>query len=186
MAYVIPKGHKLRVAVSTAYWPLIWPNPEQATLTFNTQKCAVILPLNQHPTISENIPEYHKPVTFNGKELAASESKRVVHKDYKTGITTLETREDFGRQFYESAQSDIQFIMDQQQSVHHRDPLSAKNDIKVKVDMGRENWRTTIKGHYVMTCDKDNYYLQVQWRAYQDQTLIFSKDFNDTIKRNFT
>ncbi|WP_413693168.1 CocE/NonD family hydrolase [Psychromonas sp. KJ10-2] len=185
MAYVIPKGHKLRVAVSTAYWPLIWPNPEQATLSFNTQKCSITVPLNQHPTISENIPAYDKPVTFDGKELAASESKRVVHKDYKTGITTLETREDFGCQFYESAQSDIQFIMDQQQSVHHSDPLSAKNEIKVQVDMGREGWRTTIKGHYVMTCDKENFYLQVQWQAYQDQTLIFSKYFNDTIKRNF-
>ena len=186
MAYVIPKGHKLRVAVSTAYWPLIWPNPEQATLTFNTQQCTVSIPLNEHPVPSEAIPAYDTPVTFDGTELAPSESKRIVHRDYKTGMTTIETREDFGRQFYASAQSDIQFIMDQQQSVHHHDPLTAKNDIRVQVDMGREGWRTTIKGHYQMTCDKDNYYLQVNWQAYQDQTLIFSKDFNDTIKRNFT
>jgi len=186
MAYVVPKGHKLRISISTAYWPLIWPNPDQATLTFNTDKCSLNVPLNNNPTTTDRIPAYDKPVTFDGEELAPSAGKRVVHKDYKTGITTIETREDFGKQFYQSAQSDIQFVMDQQQSIHQSDPLSAKNDIKVQVDMGREGWRTTLKGHYLMTCDKDNFYIQVRWQAYHDQTLIFSKDFSDRIQRNFT
>src|SRR6202034_36980 len=29
---VFPAGHKVRVAISTAYWPMIWPSPETATL----------------------------------------------------------------------------------------------------------------------------------------------------------
>ncbi len=31
--YEIPAGHKLRLAVSTAYFPLIWPAPKNAKLT---------------------------------------------------------------------------------------------------------------------------------------------------------
>ena len=31
--YVFAPGHRLRLAISTAYWPLIWPAPERATLT---------------------------------------------------------------------------------------------------------------------------------------------------------
>jgi len=27
-----PAGHKVRLALSTAYWPMIWPSPEKATL----------------------------------------------------------------------------------------------------------------------------------------------------------
>jgi predicted acyl esterase len=27
-----PAGHRLRVSISTAYWPLIWPSPERTTL----------------------------------------------------------------------------------------------------------------------------------------------------------
>lgn len=186
MAYVIPKGHRLRVSISTAYWPLIWPNPEQATLSINTEKCSFTIPLNNNPTLTDRVPAYDQPITFDGKELSPSVSKRIVHKDYKTGITTIETQEDFGKQFYQSAQSDIQFVMDQLQSVHQSDPLSAKNEITVKVDMGRDGWRTNIKGHYVMTCDKDNFYIQIHWQAYHEGALIFNKDFSDTIKRNFT
>jgi uncharacterized protein len=29
---VFPASHKVRLAPSTAYWPMIWPSPEKATL----------------------------------------------------------------------------------------------------------------------------------------------------------
>jgi predicted acyl esterase len=30
---VFPPGHRVRLALSTAYWPMIWPSPEKATLS---------------------------------------------------------------------------------------------------------------------------------------------------------
>ena len=30
---VIPAGHRIRLALSTSYWPMIWPAPERATVT---------------------------------------------------------------------------------------------------------------------------------------------------------
>src|ERR1700730_12112092 len=30
---VFPPGHKVRLAISTAYWPMIWPSPETATVS---------------------------------------------------------------------------------------------------------------------------------------------------------
>src|SRR5262249_16256287 len=30
--WVFPPGHRIRLALSTAYWPMIWPAPELATL----------------------------------------------------------------------------------------------------------------------------------------------------------
>jgi len=186
MAYIIPAGHKLRIAISTAYWPLVWPNAEQATLSFKSARCSIKVPLNNTPTPAKHIPEYDQAVDFDGKALRDAESKRVVHKDYKNGMTTLETYEDFGKQLYHSSQSDIEFVMHQQQSVHQNDPLSAKNDMTLTVKMGRDNWRTTIKARYLMTCDKHNFFINVSWQAYHDQTLVFTKDFNETITRNFT
>jgi uncharacterized protein len=32
MGSVFPPGHKVRLAISTDYWPMIWPSPETATL----------------------------------------------------------------------------------------------------------------------------------------------------------
>jgi predicted acyl esterase len=42
---IFPSGHKVRLAISTAYWPMIWPGPEAATV----QIFAGTLDLPQRP-----------------------------------------------------------------------------------------------------------------------------------------
>jgi putative CocE/NonD family hydrolase len=38
-------GHRIRVAISSGYWPLIWPSPEWATLTIGAGESKLILPV---------------------------------------------------------------------------------------------------------------------------------------------
>lgn len=185
MAYVVPKGHKVRIAVSTSYWPLIWPCAEDATLTLYPSQCSVSIPLNDSPVASELVPSYDKPVRFDGQVMRAPSSKRVVHRDYKTGVSTLETVEDFGCQYFNSSQSEIDFTIEQSMSVHPQDPLSAKNDLRLCVAMGRDGWRTAIEAHYVMTCDAKYFYIQAHWKACCDDDVIFERSFDETIKRNY-
>src|SRR5260221_5273811 len=33
--YEVPAGHRLRLALSTSYWPLAWPSPEAGRLTIH-------------------------------------------------------------------------------------------------------------------------------------------------------
>ncbi len=112
-------------------------------------------------------------------------SKRIVHKDYQTGISTLETYDDFGRQFFTSSQSEIDFTIHQSLSIHPEDPHSAKNDIHLCVDMGREGWQTSLEARYVMTCDAGHFYIKAHWQACHDKEVIFEKSFDEVIKRHF-
>ncbi|NAZ71668.1 CocE/NonD family hydrolase [Vibrio toranzoniae] len=185
MAYVVPKGHKLRVSISTAYWPLTWPCEYDATLTLNPAKCSIQLPLNRTQTQTDRVPAYDRVVIFDGEQRTPTNSQRVVHRDYKTGVTTLETYDDFGCQYFNSSQSEIDFDVHQFLSIHPEDPHSAKNDIRLRVDMGREGWHTGLEAQYVMTCDADNFYVKAHWKAKHDDEVIFTKTFDETIKRNF-
>jgi predicted acyl esterase len=47
VAYRIPKGHRLRVSISTSYWPLIWPAPEPVTLTVQTGASYIDVPVRK-------------------------------------------------------------------------------------------------------------------------------------------
>ena len=38
-------GHRLRLALSNAYWPLVWPSPAPATLQVYTEACQLVLPI---------------------------------------------------------------------------------------------------------------------------------------------
>ncbi|PFG45438.1 hypothetical protein ATG66_3724 [Vibrio sp. ES.051] len=185
MAYVVPKGHKLRVAISTAYWPLTWPCEHDATLTLNPAQCSIQLPLNHTQTPTDRVPAYSRAVSFDGEQRTPTDSQRVVHRDYQTGITTLETYDDFGCQYFNSSQSEIDFDIHQFLSIHPEDPHSAKNDIRLRVDMGRDGWRTGIEAQYVMTCDQENFYIHAHWTAKHDDEVIFEKSFDETIERNF-
>ena len=43
--YAFPLGHRIRVAVSSAYWPITWPTPERVTLTLYAGEATVALPV---------------------------------------------------------------------------------------------------------------------------------------------
>ena len=39
------KGHRLRVSLSPAYWPMMWPSPEPVTLTVYARKSSLHVPV---------------------------------------------------------------------------------------------------------------------------------------------
>ena len=47
VACKVHKGHKLRVSISTSYWPLIWPAPEPVTLTVHTGASFIDVPVRK-------------------------------------------------------------------------------------------------------------------------------------------
>ncbi|BDM63427.1 peptidase S15 [Shewanella sp. NFH-SH190041] len=185
IAYIIPKGHKLRIAVSTAYWPLTWPCEYDATLKLNPTLSSITLPLNSTQTPTNRIPTYNRAIQFAGEQRTPSNSERIIKKDHKTGITTLETYDDFGCQFFNSSQSEVQFDIHQFLSIHPQDPYSAKNDITLHVEMGRDGWRTGLNANYIMTCDHNNFYINAYWVTKHNNEVVFKKEFNEVIKRNY-
>ena len=47
IAWRVPKGHRIRVAISTSYFPMMWPAPEPVTLTLYAGKSQLFLPLRK-------------------------------------------------------------------------------------------------------------------------------------------
>ena len=45
IAQTMPAGHRLRLAVSTSYWPIAWPSPELATVTIDPARSSIELPV---------------------------------------------------------------------------------------------------------------------------------------------
>jgi putative CocE/NonD family hydrolase len=45
IAHAFPAGHRIRLALSTAYWPMVWPAPEPVTVTVTMAGSALTLPI---------------------------------------------------------------------------------------------------------------------------------------------
>jgi uncharacterized protein len=48
-AHRFKHGHRIRIALSESMWPMVWPSPEIATLTFDLAASAIDLPVRRIP-----------------------------------------------------------------------------------------------------------------------------------------
>jgi len=183
IAYRIPDGHRLRVAISSSYWPTLWPSPERTTLNIESGSIELpIRPLTDGAEISFEEPEAAKP--WGAKELRPASYAREEFIDEETGITSIKIGCDFG----ENQDLDHGLIsggwMKENWAIHPNDPNSAKVDALWENTGGRAEtmWRTSIKS--AMHSDKTHFFITANLKAYENDKLIFEKDYSDKIIRN--
>jgi len=180
IAYCIPKGHRLRLAISTSYWPLIWPSPTVTTLTISAGQ--VILPLCLHANETElPAPVTEKPMTF--EELRKPFHSRKTLVDHATGATTLEIVDDFGK----SRDADHGLISGS--ACHERwtilpdDPCSAQGVCQWTTELERDETNLRVESHCAMMCDTDAFHLSAKLDAFENDDCKLQKIFIDSVPR---
>ena len=183
-AYKLLAGNRLRVAISNSYWPLVWPVSEQATLTL--VKGNLILPVR---------PESSKPeYTFSDPECAKpwsrttirppSYSKKVIT-DQTNEAVTLEIFDDHGIVEDDHHKLQMGTIVREKFSIHPDDPLCASGEVHWTQTLKRNKWNIRTEIYNSLTSDKQNFYMFAKVKAYEDEKLIFEKDFNEKISRSY-
>src|SRR5690606_14929003 len=104
-----PVGNRIRVSISSSYWPLAWTPPEEAILSINTARSSLHLPV-RHEGSKKNEIHFAEPEQAPNLEVRLLEpghhNWRLI-KDLATETTTLEVVNDQGRFRIEETQTDI-------------------------------------------------------------------------------
>ena len=186
IAYRLPPGHRLRLAISNAYWPLIWPSPYRDTLSLELSESCLHLPVKPapeeyaNPALDEFITEYDS----KNDELRAPLTTKSTEHDRETGQVRIRTEIDYGNYFYHSCETGIDFTLDREMSIHPDDPTSAKSRTDINVKMQQGEIETRLESHYEMSCSSSQYFVRARWRAWRGDECIFEKDFDEKIDRN--
>ncbi|HEY1488056.1 MAG TPA: CocE/NonD family hydrolase, partial [Micromonosporaceae bacterium] len=90
IGYAIPAGHRIRLAVTNTYWPMVWPGPVPGVLTVHGGELA--LPVRGHSELDAALAPFRSPET--GTDLATEttmlrDGGRTVSRDLATGETTV-------------------------------------------------------------------------------------------------
>ena len=185
IAYRIPAEHRLRIAVSTSYWPFIWPAPEHAAVTLEAG--TLQLPCR---TVKADADEcsFEKPVSaapWRHENLRPSQSTRSTTTDPETGVVTTSIFNDAG----ENRDLEHGLISGsttrENWSIHPDDPLSAIAHIRWEQTGGRDQWRTETVAEMEMRCDKDWFYITGTLTASEDGAAVFDKAWDERIARRF-
>jgi hypothetical protein len=158
-------GHRIRLAVGSAYWPLIWPAPYPATLTIRTGSSRLDLPVRRrgHAVPVAFEPSVHGPLTPVTK-IDPGLVRRVSAQDHVTGENSYVT-EGIGGVFGEGVlrfdEVDVQIAhsLKRELMIRDDDPLSARYVLTQSYEMGREGWRTRVDTRAVMRSDRDRFYI---------------------------
>ncbi|MGB6310761.1 MAG: CocE/NonD family hydrolase [Steroidobacteraceae bacterium] len=183
-------GHRIRLAIATAYWPIIWPAPYPATLTVRTGESVLELPVRRSEGGSrvEFEPPAHgplAPVTRVDPGLV----RRYTVQDHVSGETTYVT-EGIGGVFgegilhYDEVDIQVAHSLKRELKIRDEDPLSARYILTQTFEMGREGWRTRVDTRAQMHSDRDYFYLSGTLTAHLNGDVVAERQWQETIARD--
>jgi putative CocE/NonD family hydrolase len=183
IAYQMPAGHRLRVAVSAAYWPMVWPSPQPVMLTLLAGHVDVPeRPAGSGAEATFEEPEAARP--WNTQTVRPSSNSRKVERDAATGAVTLAIVDDFG----EIRDADHGLvnggIARERWTIHPDDPLSARGVTHWTSTLSRDGWSLRTETFSAMRSDADTFHLTGRIEAYEGETLIFERDFKEEVPRD--
>ncbi|MBI1777999.1 MAG: CocE/NonD family hydrolase [Proteobacteria bacterium] len=187
IAYALSAGHRLRIAVSTGYWPTLWPSPEPVTLTVMTGVSRLSLPVRTPK------PEDARLRDFGPARSAAPErrtalkvggSRRVLTRDLGLGWSEFVVENDTGVGRIEDHGLEVGSKTRQRYRIRPDDPLSAEIDVTWSQIVGRGEWQTRTETRTVMSATRENFLISAAVDAYEGGIRIFTKSWNRAISRH--
>ncbi|WP_249975762.1 CocE/NonD family hydrolase [Vreelandella olivaria] len=187
IGYRLPKGHRLRVALSSASFPLVWSPKERADLTLKSGQPILELPLSKGLYIPMPFeqPEGAPPCAV--ATIRTGQPKRTVSEDVGSGEVSVIIEDDMGEiQFLDHGLQVEQFAKETYTS-HPDDATRTRADIEWVYRAHRkgeqDSFAVTVLSHYHLHCDQHMFYLSAEQQAYEGSALISDKSWQREIPR---
>lgn len=183
----IAPGSRLRIAISSTYFPLIWTSPETVTLTIDCARSKIELPIRPKSYLDDELKPFEPPA--NGPALQTKvlrEPKEInmgltdfdsgevsVCYDNDTGLTrNLDTNWCYG--VHETVVC----------TVHPDNPLSARVEQRFHREFGVGTPNLVVDGWMKMTVDKTHFFITSRLDAYESDKSVFGRDYEFKIPRD--
>ncbi len=184
IAWAFPAGHRIRLAISTAYWPMIWPSPQAATLSVHGGQSTLSLPVRApRDEALREFPAAEAAPAQHTEELRAPHNERTIEQDLASGESILRIFDDFGETRDLDTGMCMGTVARETYHIEPDDPLSASVVTHWTETLAREGWSTRTETVAAMHANAESFYLSGRIEAYEGDELIFEHDFDEVIAR---
>jgi putative CocE/NonD family hydrolase len=187
-AYVVPAGHRLRLAISTSYWPMAWPSPTNSQVTIFSGSSVLNLPVIRNNAENAPLTDFGKseigepePTTV----LRPVSQNREIRHDAGQNLNLLEIVADNGKTRFEETGMEMGSKSLYRFSIDESDPLSAIAEYDWEWEYGRGDWQTRTHTYTRITCDRTHFYLHAVSTAWESEQRIFRKQWERKFKRDY-
>ena len=190
IAHAFPRGHRIRLAVSTSYWPMVWPSPEPATLSLFPGGSRLELPVRPPRREDDELRPFAPPEQGpTHTRLRPARFRRSIERDLATEETVQVVEED-GGELEGAALARVDAIdleMGTQVSRRYRitehDPLAARAEVRHETLLRRDGWEVKVETRTELTSDAEEFFLRAELRAWEGAELGFERKWDERIPR---
>jgi uncharacterized protein len=192
VAHAFAVGSRLRLALSTAYWPVVWPSPEPVELTLFTGSGFLELPVRPPRAEDADLPPFPPAEMAPGPEVVALDpgSSRVeVLRDGPGGEVAIEVQLDLDAagapalSRVEPIDLEVGYGIRARHAVHPDDPLAARAEIEHTSVLRRGGWRVSTRTRTRVHADRERFHLEAELRACEGDAVVLERRFRDAVPR---
>ncbi len=187
VAQVFPAGHRLRLSVSTSYFPLAWPPPEPVRLTIYTMNSKLTLPVRPPREADSNLHLLGNPEVAPSCEKTLIEPRHAnwwVHRNLAEDKSTLEIIKDDGKYRIEEIGLEVRSKTLEWYSYQGDNFDSVRGETLWDMTFERRDWRVRTVTHTILTSSTTHFRIQAELDAYENDSRVFSKSWDSRIPRN--
>jgi len=188
IGYAFPKGHRIRLSLSSSYWPLIWSSPERATLTLHAGPASLHLPVRAPKPEDERLKPFPgieiAPIVESRTVLKEGRNHRTVTKDLVAGTTRFLLVDDDGRFRIDAHGLEVGSAREHEFRIRDDDPLSAWAETRWVKEVGRGDWQTRAVTKVTMTSTREEFLLEASLDAFEGTQRVYSNTWSRRTKRD--
>ncbi|MFD9601886.1 CocE/NonD family hydrolase [Streptomyces sp. NPDC059970] len=189
IGHTFPPGHRIRLAVSSSYWPWIWPQAGSVGFTLDADGSFVELPVRRHtedPAIRFEEPEQSEPLgVVHPVTLDEQRPERLVVRDVAKGEWRLEVDPRYGgTRVYPDG---LEFTEDavETYTIQENDPLSARtrSDWSIRLHRPEMAWDVRIETRSEISADDTDFITSDEVLCKDGGEVVFHRTWEKRIPR---
>jgi len=192
IAHVYPAGHRVRVSLSTSYWPIAWPSPEPAVLGIRTGASTVDLPVRPASQHDARLPAFAPPMAADVPARMGPRRPPLKRK-IEIDLATNETIFTLAREGEEIGEAPLTCLEDidlglgyagrRRYRIVETDPLSAETELEQSARLVRGDWSVRLDIHTRLTATKETFEFQSEVEASLSDEPLATRSWKLSIPR---
>ncbi|MCF8232423.1 MAG: CocE/NonD family hydrolase [Bacteroidales bacterium] len=188
IAQSFSSGNRIRLSVSTSYWPLAWPPPKPVRLTVHTENSSLELPGRKPQKTDQNLRPFEEPEgasEIGTKQLESQNHKWRVIRDLAEEESTMEVIIDNGTTRFEDIDWTVTNRAKEWYSFKRDDFASVRGETLWNRQFQRGEWSVRIITRTVLTSSETHFRLHAEMDAWEKNERVFSKNWQYEIPRYY-
>ncbi len=192
IAHSFPRGHRIRLSLSTSYWPLAWPPPRPARLTVYLNNSQLALPKRPaRPAEEEALRPFGEPEgapPLKRAMLRPEEHRWTLHRDYETDTSVLEVVNDHGTYRIEDIDLVVQTKSEEWYRSRGNDFDSVRGETLWQRGLKRGDWGVRTVTRTVLTSNPEWFHIRADLDAFEadaeGEHRLICKSWNSWVPRD--